>query len=81
MESEEQGNNQPAYSDRRGRVKLAIWENESPSGVRYVAEITRSWKDGEEYEKTHRFDEQDLLGAAKLAHVADDWIARQKRKQ
>jgi hypothetical protein len=80
MESKETANSSPVYRDRRGRMDLAIWKNETPNGVRYIAEITRSWKDEEEYQTTHRLDEQDLLPAAKLADVADDWIAQQRRR-
>lgn len=80
MESEQQDRNPPVYSDRRGRMDLAIWKNETSSGLRYISEITRSWKDGDDYNTTHRLDEQDLLAAAKLNHVADDWISQQRRK-
>jgi hypothetical protein len=73
--------NQPAYTDRRGRLSLTIWKNETTSGTRYSSEITRSWKDDDEYESTYRLDERDLLAAAKLAHIADDWISEQRRNQ
>lgn len=77
---------QPVFKDRRGRMYLAIFANETDHGTRYSSEITRSWKeeseDGdEEYQSTHRLDEQDLLNAAKLANVADDWIAAQRRNK
>jgi hypothetical protein len=80
MELSSEEKNQPAYTDRRGRLSLTIWKNETPSGVRYITEITRSWKDEEEYQTTHRLDEQDLLPAAKLADVADGWIAQQRQR-
>ena len=81
MESENEQKNRPVYTERRGRLDLAIWGNETPNGVRFSTEISRSWKDGEEYQTTTRFDEMDLLYAAKLAQVADDWIADERRKQ
>ena len=80
MESDQQDRKPPVYLDRRGRMELAIWKNETSSGVRYISEITRSWKDGDGYNTTHRLDEQDLLPAAKLNHIADDWISRQRQR-
>lgn len=79
MELGSEEKNQPAYTDRRGRLSLTIWKNETSNGTRYSSEITRSWKDDDQYESTHRLDEQDLLAASKLAHIADDWIAEQRR--
>ena len=40
--------NKPAYTNRRGRLALTIWANETEQGTRFSTEITRTWKDGEE---------------------------------
>ena len=69
-------NNGPAYTARRGRLNLTIWANETEQGTRYSTEITRTWKDDkDQYQTTSRLDERDLLPAARLATLADDWIA------
>lgn len=86
METSSTKANKPTYTDRRGRMNLAIFANETDHGTRYSSEITRSWKEeyedgGEEFQSTHRLDEHDLLNAAKLANVADDWIAGQRRNK
>ena len=78
MNGSEVTKNQPAFSTRRGRLSLTIWANDTEKGIRYSTEITRSWKDGDEFRTTTRLDERDLLAAARLAHVADDWIADQR---
>ena len=71
--------NEPAFTTRRGRLTLTIWANETAHGTRFSSEITRSWKDGEKYRTTARLDERDLLAAARLAQIADDWIADQRQ--
>ena len=78
--SNEPQTNRPAFTDRRGRLTLTIWANETEQGTRFSSEITRTWKDGEEYRTTTRFDERDLLAAARLATIADDWVADQRLK-
>tara|TARA_R110002049_G_scaffold72490_8_gene187618 strand:+ start:26418 stop:26711 length:294 start_codon:yes stop_codon:yes gene_type:complete len=66
--------NRPAMTQRHGRLTLTIWPNQTEKGTRYSTEITRTWKDGENYRTTSRLDERDLLVAARLAIMADDWV-------
>ena len=81
LNTDESEDNQPVYKARRGRLTLRIWANETEHGTRFSSAITRSWKDGEEYRTTARLDERDLLYAARLAQLADDWIADEREKQ
>ena len=78
VSSNQNNTNQPAFTDRRGRLRLAVWANQTDKGVRFSSEITRTWKDGDEFRSTTRLDEQDLLAAARLAQLADDWITSQR---
>jgi hypothetical protein len=66
--------NRPSMTHRHGRLTLTIWSNQTEDGTRYSTEITRTWKDGESYHTTSRLDERDLLVAARLAIMADDWV-------
>ena len=79
--SNELQSNKPAFTARRGRLALTIWANETEQGTRFSSEITRTWKDEGEYRTTTRLDERDLLAAARLAQLADDWIAEQRQSQ
>jgi hypothetical protein len=79
--ADEKLSNNPAFTARRGRLKLTIWANETEQGTRFSSEIARSWKEGEEYRSTTRLDERDLLHAARLALLADDWIAKQRHSE
>lgn len=71
--------NRPAFSHRHGRLTLTVWANETEHGTRYSSEITRTWKDGEEFRTTTRLDERDLPAAARLAATADDWVNAAKQ--
>ncbi len=64
----------PSMTHRHGRLTLTIWSNWTDDGTRYSTEITRTWKDGDAYRSTNRLDERDLLVAARLAIIADDWV-------
>ena len=63
QDAPQQRSNKPAFSARRGRLILKIWANETEQGTRHSSEITRSWKDGDDFRSTTRLDEQDLLAA------------------
>ena len=78
--AESQANtNGPAHTARRGRLNLTIWANHTEQGIRFSTEITRTWKDErDQYQTTARLDERDLLAAARLAILADDWISEAK---
>ncbi len=71
----------PVFTHRRGRLTLAIWENQTEHGTRYSSEITRTWKDGEEYKTTTRLDERDLLVAARIVTIADDWVSDRRQAE
>jgi len=70
--------NGPAYTARRGRLKLTVWANDTEQGPRFSSEITRSWKEDDGYRSTTRLDERDLLPASRLAQLADDWVTAQR---
>ena len=72
----------PVFSQKRGRLKLAIWANEASDGkCRHSVEITRTYKVDEGFRSTARLDSRDLLVAARLAVAADDWISEVESEQ
>lgn len=71
--------NKPVHEIRLGRIKAAIWENESKDGiVRHNAKLTRLYKDGDEWKDSDSFGRDDLLLVAKVANLANTWIYEQK---
>ena len=66
--------NKPVHEIRFGRIKAAVWANDSEHGVRYAVTISRIYKDGEQWKETTSFGRDDLLVVAKIADQANTWI-------
>ncbi|MBX3180333.1 MAG: hypothetical protein KF886_23530 [Candidatus Hydrogenedentes bacterium] len=66
--------NRPAHEIRIGAVKAVIWANQSESGVYYNVNLSRIYKDGDDWKSTDSFRRDDLPLVAKLADKAFDWI-------
>src|SRR5262249_8597487 len=67
----------PTNEIRLGSIKATIWKNETPSGFRYNAPLSRLYKDGEQWKSTESFGRDDLLLVAKVADQAHSWICQQ----
>ncbi len=50
----------PVHEVRLGRIKAAIWENETQNGARHNVTLTRIYKDGEKWKDTNSFGRDDL---------------------
>jgi hypothetical protein len=69
---------EPAKKFRLGRIKVAIWSNQAKGGeVWFNIEITRSYKDGDEWQESTKFGRDDLPVVAKAADMAYAWIWEQ----
>ena len=66
----------PVHEVRLGRIKAAIWENETDNGARYSVTITRLYKsDGDStWKTTTSFNRDDLPLVAKVADMAHTYI-------
>ncbi|MDZ4817479.1 MAG: hypothetical protein SGJ20_00745 [Planctomycetota bacterium] len=66
----------PVYEVRLGRIKAAIWANETEKGVRYNVTICRLYKDDNEdtWKNSSSFGRDDLLLASKVLDRAHSWI-------
>ena len=60
----------PIHEVRMGRIKAAIWENETENGNRYNVTITRLYKNGDdEWKDSTSFGRDDLpLGREGVSH-------------
>ena len=70
-------NQQPVHEIRLGSVKATIWENETSVGTRHNLNVTRLYKDGDEWKQTSSFGRDDLPLVAKVADQAHSWIFEQ----
>jgi hypothetical protein len=68
----------PAHEVKLGRVRAAIWPNETKNGTRYGVTVGRLYKTEEGGWRTSTsLDLEDLLLAAKALNEADTWIREQ----
>jgi hypothetical protein len=60
-----------------GRIKVAIWANETDNGTRHNVTITRLYKDGDEWKTSTSVGREELPLVAKIADLAHTWIYQQ----
>jgi hypothetical protein len=64
----------PVHEIRLGRIKAAIWANETDNGTRHNVTITRLYKDGDDWKTSTSFGREELPLVAKVADMAHSWI-------
>jgi hypothetical protein len=69
--------NRPVHEIRFGRIRAAIWQNETEVGTRHNVTITRLYKDGDEWKDSTSFGRDDLPLVAKVCDQAHSWIFEQ----
>ena len=70
--------NKPVHEIRFGRIKCAIWENETQIGTRHNVTLQRIYKDdGGNWQASDSFGRDDLPLVAKVVDQAHSWIYQQ----
>ena len=64
----------PVHEVRLGRIRAAIWENETQNGLRHNVTFSRLYKDGDQWKDSSSFGRDDLPLLAKVADMAHSWI-------
>ena len=65
----------PAHEIRLGRIKAAVWANETERGVRHNVTFQRIFVDnGGQWQTSSSFGRDDLPLLAKVADLAHTWI-------
>lgn len=64
----------PVHEVRFGRIKAAIWENETQNGTRHNVTLSRLYKDGDEWKDSTSFGRDDLPLVAKVVDLAHSYI-------
>lgn len=67
----------PIHEIRLGRIKAAVWENETDTGKRHNVTFQRIYKDGDEWKQSESFGRDDLPLLMKVADMAHTWIYEQ----
>ena len=60
-----------------GRIRAAIWQNQTDNGVRHNVTVSRLYKDGDDWKDTTSFGRDDLPLVAKVCDLAHSWIYSQ----
>jgi|SRR6056297_2182446 len=66
--------NRPIHEIRLGRVKAAIWQNETENGSWFSIAITRLYRKDDRWETSASFGRDDLPLVTKVADLAHTWI-------
>ncbi len=64
----------PVHEVRLGRIKAAIWANESERGTRYNVTVSRIYKDGDEWKSSESFGRDDIPLVIKALDRAHDFM-------
>lgn len=70
----------PVHEIRFGRVKAAIWENETSQGARHNVTFQRIYRDEETWKTSDSFGRDDLPLIRKVADLAHTWIYEQAQE-
>jgi len=72
--------NKPVHEIRLGRVRAAVWENESNKGVMHSVTFSRLYKDEktDQWADATSFGRDDLLLLAKVTDLAHTWVIEQQ---
>ena len=64
----------PVHEIRLGRIRAAIWENETRNGMRHNVTVSRLYKDGDNWKDSGSFGRDDLPLVSKVLDRCHDWI-------
>lgn len=64
----------PVHEIRLGRIRAAVWENQTANGVRHNVTLTRLYKDGDKWKDSTSFGREDLPLLAKVVDMAHTWL-------
>ena len=64
----------PVQEIRLGRIRAAIWENQTQTGTRHNVTVSRLYKDGDQWKDSTSFGRDDLPLVAKVLDRCHDWI-------
>jgi len=72
-------NKKPVHEVRMGRIRAAIWENETQNGTRHNVTFSRLYRDEDQWKDSQSFGRDDLPLLAKVADRVHDWIYEQAK--
>jgi len=72
----------PVHEVRLGRIKAAVWRNETDNGAMFNVTLSRLYKpEGENWCDSTSFGRDDLLLLRKVIDMAHTWVCQQTQDQ
>jgi hypothetical protein len=71
----------PVHEVRFGRIKAAVWKNETQNGTMYNATFSRLYLDGKNWRDSSSFGRDDLPLLSKVADRVHTWIFEKNQDQ
>lgn len=68
---------QPSGKFRIGNVTATVWENGEKGNTFFSVNLSRSYKDGDDWKNSDSLNHGDLLNGARALQRAESWIAEQ----
>lgn len=76
-EKEQEMPRRPVHEIRMGRIRAAIWENQTENGSRYNVTLSRLYRDGDQWKDSTSFGRDDLPLVMKVVDRAHNWAFEQ----
>lgn len=64
----------PVHEIRLGRIRAAIWANNTQNGTKHNVTVSRLYKDGDDWKDSSSFGRDDLPLVSKVVDQAHTWI-------
>jgi len=71
----------PVHQIRLGRIRAAIWANDTEKGTMHNVTLSRTYRGDEGLKNSSSLGRDDLLLAAKVLDLAHTWICDQPRDE
>jgi hypothetical protein len=71
----------PVHEIRLGRIKAAVWENETQNGIMHNVTFSRLYKDGKNWRDSSSFGRDDLPLLSKVADRVHTWLFEKNQDQ
>ena len=68
--------NKPIHECRLGALHATIWAKDSAKGAFFTVTLSRLYKDGETWKRSHSFAARELGSVGHVLDMARDWIAK-----
>jgi hypothetical protein len=70
----------PAFEARSGKIRAAVWENNTETGIAQSLSLTKSYKEGAQWRNTGSFLCEDLPDVSEVLTQAYEWMTQREQE-